>query len=96
MITKEPVAQFDDPKVQVVYEILCNAKPPDGEHYEGFAARKIIDALTPPAEKREPLTTAAVAFQCRKHRWIHATSFEDAYFTGFRDAETAHGIGVKK
>ena len=51
---------------------------------------------TPPAEKREPLTTAAVAHQCRKHKWIDATSFEDAYFVGFRDAEAAHGIGVKK
>ena len=41
-----PKAQFDDPKVQAVYAILCeDAEPPKGEHWEGFAARRIVDAL---------------------------------------------------
>ncbi len=41
-----PTVQFEDPKVQIVYAILCeNAKPPEGEHWEGFAARRIVDAL---------------------------------------------------
>lgn len=41
-----PTVQFEDPKVQTVYAILCeNAKPPEGEHWEGFAARRIVDAL---------------------------------------------------
>lgn len=42
-----PKAQFDDPKVQAVYAILCDdAEPPEGEHWEGFAARRIVDALS--------------------------------------------------
>lgn len=45
--------------------------------------------------EREPLSTEQVSFMCRKHLWIHATSFEDAYLHGFRDAERAHGIGAK-
>ena len=42
-----PKARFDDPKVQAVYAILCeDAEPPKGEHWEGFAARRIVDALS--------------------------------------------------
>lgn len=41
----------------------------------------------------QPKPTEAISFLCRRHKWIHATSFEDAYFNGFRDAEKAHGIG---
>ena len=42
-----PKARFDDPKVQSVYAILCeDAEPPKGEHWEGFAARRIVDALS--------------------------------------------------
>ena len=41
-----PISQFDDPRVQTVYEILCaDAAPPKGEHWEGFIARRIVDAL---------------------------------------------------
>jgi hypothetical protein len=37
---------FEDPRVQIVYDILCEAvMTPEGEHWEGFAARKIVDAL---------------------------------------------------
>ena len=36
----EPVANFDDPRVKTVYDILCSDKtPPSGEHWEGFAAQ---------------------------------------------------------
>ena len=42
-----PVARFDDPKVQAVYAILCSdVQPPEGEHWEGFAARRTVDALS--------------------------------------------------
>ena len=42
-----PKARFDDLKVQAVYAILCeDAEPPKGEHWEGFAARRIVDALS--------------------------------------------------
>lgn len=37
---------FDDPVVQVVYRLLCDdAQPPEGEHWEGFVARRIVAAL---------------------------------------------------
>ena len=50
----------------------------------------------PSAAQRKPLPFWAVQFRCRKHLWIHLSSFEDAYMTGFRDAETAHGIKESK
>ncbi len=41
------LAEWDDPDVQTVYDILCDTSmaPPDGEHYEGFMARRIVAAL---------------------------------------------------
>jgi phosphatidylethanolamine-binding protein (PEBP) family uncharacterized protein len=37
---------WDDPRVQVVYALLCDwPDPPDGEHWEGWVARNIIAAL---------------------------------------------------
>ena len=48
----EAIAKFDDPQVQVVYEILCNDEdPPKGEHWEGFIARRIVDALAQPEQE---------------------------------------------
>ena len=41
-----PQPKFSDPRVQKVYDILCaNDEPPEGEHWEGFIARRIVDAL---------------------------------------------------
>lgn len=46
-----PESKFDDPRVQVVYEILCaDEAPPKGEHWEGFIARRIVDALAKPEQ----------------------------------------------
>lgn len=45
----EPAAQWGDPLVQQVYEILCDTDdtPHDpAEHWEGWIARRITDALT--------------------------------------------------
>jgi len=47
-ILEQPAAlpEFEDPRVQAVYRILCeDERPPEGEHWEGFAARKIVAAL---------------------------------------------------
>lgn len=39
-------AQWEDHRVQKVYEILCrDDAPPPGEHWEGFQARLIVDAI---------------------------------------------------
>lgn len=51
----EPTAKFEDPNVQTVYEILCaQEKPPEGEHWEGFLARRIVDALRDQMVQGEP------------------------------------------
>lgn len=44
----EPATQFDDPRVQTVYSLLCNAEdaPPPEQHWEGWIARRIVDALS--------------------------------------------------
>ncbi len=46
----QPKAQFDDPKVQAVYTILCDdadwpPKENPQQHWEGWIARRIVDAL---------------------------------------------------
>ena len=43
--------EWADPDVQAVYKILCDDEtPPDGEHWEGFIARRIVAKLR---EKQE-------------------------------------------
>lgn len=47
-----PESKFDEPRVQIVYEILCaDEAPPKGEHWEGFIARRIVDALAKPEQE---------------------------------------------
>ncbi|WP_250533484.1 hypothetical protein [Caballeronia sp. AZ10_KS36] len=44
----EPKAAFDDPRVQTVYELICDGtEAPQGEHWDGFISRRIVDALFP-------------------------------------------------
>ncbi len=46
--TEAPRSSFNDPRVQKVYEILCGAdSAPHGEHWEGWVARRIVDAIAP-------------------------------------------------
>lgn len=43
---KEPRAPFEDSHVQIVYDILCGeCEPSEGEHWEGYVSRLIVDAL---------------------------------------------------
>lgn len=43
----EPVAKWDDPRVQAVYQTLCSEEvPPPAQHWEGWTARRIVDAIT--------------------------------------------------
>lgn len=60
-----PVVAFDDPRVQVVYDILCNTDdvPPPEQHWEGWAARRIVDALAAPAPAQaEPVAAPTVIY----------------------------------
>lgn len=47
----EELANWEDERVQKVYSILCDTEtePPEGHHWEGFQARRIVAALQPPA-----------------------------------------------
>lgn len=41
--------EFEDADVQTVYRLLCDsAVPPSGDHWEGFAAQRIVAALRKP------------------------------------------------
>lgn len=41
-----PTVAFDNPLVQRVYEVLTDeCEPPEGEHWEGFVARRIVETL---------------------------------------------------
>lgn len=49
--------EFDDLRVQLVYDILCDDNTPPAEtdeRWEGFAARRIAAALAPPGDERAP------------------------------------------
>jgi hypothetical protein len=49
-----PKVSFEDHRVQDVYVVLCSDEvPPTGEHWEGFAARRIVDLFAQP--KAEPV-----------------------------------------
>lgn len=42
----EPRVDFDDSRVQQVYEIICGDNhPPVGEHWDGYVSRLIVDAM---------------------------------------------------
>jgi Lar family restriction alleviation protein len=71
-----PVATFDDPRVQGVYELLCEpANPPAGEHWEGFIARKIVDLLATrdaapsDAQDAERAAKALERKRCEQYEW---------------------------
>lgn len=56
----EALANFSDPLVQLIYNVLCDgAEPPEGEHWEGFVARRIVASLrtsSPPASRASIVT----------------------------------------
>jgi len=45
--TSHPNCTFEHPLVQIVYKILVDSEdvPPPEQHWEGWAARRIIDAI---------------------------------------------------
>lgn len=70
--TSQPeLPQFEDPTVQAIYQILADDEaPPEGHHWEGFAAQKIVAALrgTPselPAPSAEVISTSFFGFGIR-------------------------------
>ena len=64
----QALPSFDDQRVQRVYGLLCDtseaAQAPDGEHWEGFTARRIVAALASPAAQPEQ---EPVAWRVRRH-----------------------------
>ncbi|MBB6580101.1 hypothetical protein HNP33_004232 [Comamonas odontotermitis] len=64
-ITPPPV-EFEDPRVQAVYSILCGDEtPPKNEHWEGFIARRIVDTISAPTAPQ-----AQPSFQQRVQPWL--------------------------
>lgn len=70
------IADFDNPIVQVVYELICAqdeaAQPPEGEHWEGYLARRIVPAVleclrTPTPEMVERAMTVQHMRSDRRH-----------------------------
>jgi hypothetical protein len=63
----EPVAEFDDPRVQLVHAILCDdndyppTEPLKQQHWEGWVARRIVDRLfTAPQQSDRALLEQAL------------------------------------
>lgn len=55
----EPTAQWGDPRVQIVYDLLVSCDtPPVEQHWEGWTSRRIVDAI---AAQAEPAAQSAVA-----------------------------------
>ena len=93
-----PKAQFDDPKVQAVYAILCDeAKPAEGEHWEGFTARRIVDALAADSVLEDAARLDFIerhpemSLRHRKGRWafLGFTNYEYDLHQSLRDAVDA-------
>lgn len=98
-----PKVDFEDPRVQTVYRILCSDDHPEGdEHWEGFAARRIVEALAtqPTASNAGERMIEGVIAHLKDIYGISAAgrgirSF--AYVVDFvRAVEDRHGIVTKK
>lgn len=61
--TPEPLTSFDDPRAQIVYDLLCSDEaPPPEQHWEGWVARRIVDALAAtPEPVGEPTREMVIA-----------------------------------
>jgi hypothetical protein len=45
--TTPALPPFDDPRVKIVYDLLCEeVAPPPGQHWEGWESRRIVAALS--------------------------------------------------
>jgi hypothetical protein len=45
-MNKLPIADWADVRTQLVYELICECEEsPDGEHWEGYLARRIVGTL---------------------------------------------------
>lgn len=69
----KPNVEFEDPRVQLVYGIICGGhEPPEGEHWDGYVSRLIVDALQ--SQDRE---------DAERYRWLrdsdglHDLPYED-------------------
>lgn len=85
----DPRAQWEDPDVQLVYDILCEGEtPPEGEHWEGFTARRIVDALAgqastlPAAVVGQVQALVAAVNEVQTGVGIHNSRFPDRKLEG--------------
>lgn len=76
---------WEDPRVQVVYELLCNmpeGKPAD-DHWEGWTARHIVASFARSVPVGEARPVAWDASQIKQPGWHHVAA---AFVAGAREA----------
>jgi len=67
-----PNVEFEDPRVQLVYGIICGGhEPPEGEHWDGYVSRLIVDALQ--SQDKED----AERYRWLRKHWFTMTSCYD-------------------
>ena len=106
-----PETNFGNMQVQAVYALLCdpNEQPPEGEHWEGFMACRIVSVLrsaqpvvnqqmTTVKESLTPQSAQPVA-RPLTDAWIRERTKQpwvfDTVKQWVREIEAAHGIGRK-
>lgn len=63
----EPLAHWEDAQVQTVYRVLCaDEAPAKGEHWEGWCARRIVDALAAQAHPAAPAAQGDALKACMR------------------------------
>lgn len=89
----KPHVKWEDQRVQQVYEVLCrNDAPPPGDHWEGFQARLIVDALFG-KQQAEPVGGEAGKIHAA---WIDAGQPHSvvAFQKGYHAAQSGQLAGV--
>lgn len=78
--TIKALPPFNDPRVRVVYEVLCDTSeagspPTAAEHWEGYTARRIVAALAA-QEQAEPMFWVRICSDGSYEGPIHNSAIE--------------------
>jgi hypothetical protein len=61
--------EFTD-KEKIVYDILCSDEtPPNGQHWEGFVAQKIVEALAQPEPEPQEVIAKWIKTNTEHREW---------------------------
>lgn len=90
----EPLARWEDAQVQTVYRVLCaDEAPAKGEHWEGWCARRIVDALAAQPASREdtPATTGQINALVEAFNTIISGRFRREYLRAIDACQAKEG-----